>query len=99
MSTQTRGDLSIPREFREKCNEAKIFYESGAEAVWDDSDCRIQSGKFCRQSAGQANSGRAAWAAKQRICGVPTLEKPATAWVERQFEAAGSPIMRDTWSS
>jgi hypothetical protein len=84
---------------REKCNQAKKFHEPGAEAVWDDSDCRDQSEKFCRQSAGQANSGRADWAAKWRICGVPTLEKPTTAWVERQFEAAGSPIMQDTWSS
>jgi len=27
---------------------------------------------------------------KQRICGVPTLEKPTNEWVERQFEAARS---------
>jgi hypothetical protein len=84
---------------REKCNQAKIFYKSDGEAVWDDSDCGDQSEKFCRQSAGQPSNGRADWATKQRICGVPTLEKPTTAWVERQFEAVGSCRKQDGWSS
>jgi hypothetical protein len=37
----------------EKCNEAKKFHERGAEAVLDDSDCRDQSAKMCRQPAGR----------------------------------------------
>jgi len=36
---------------RTKCSQAKIFHEPGAEAVLDDSDCRDQSEKLCRQPA------------------------------------------------
>jgi hypothetical protein len=75
---------------RKKCNQAKIFYESGGKAVGDDSNCMDKAEKFCRQSAGQLSNGRADQTTKQRICDVPTLEKPTTAWVERQFKALGS---------
>jgi len=84
---------------REKCSQVKIFLEPDAEAFVDDSDCRDQSKKLCRQFAGQATSGRVDRAAKQRMPGVPTLEKPTTEWVERQFEAAGSHGIQDKWSS
>jgi hypothetical protein len=49
---------------RKKCNQAKIFYEPGAETVLDDSDCRDQSEKFYRQPAGVASSRRTDRAAK-----------------------------------
>jgi len=53
--------LSYPkakRMSRKKCSQAKIFYESGAETVLDDSDCRNQSEKLGRQPANQVSSGR-----------------------------------------
>jgi hypothetical protein len=88
------------RMSREKCSHAKIFHEPGAEAVLDDSDCRYQSEKLCRQPANQVSRGRADQAVKkQRIRGVPTLEEPTGEWVERQFEAARSHSMQDKWSS
>jgi len=68
----------------------KKFQEPGTEAVLDDSDCRYQSEKLCRQLASQVSSGRADRAVNQRICGVPTLEKQTNDWVERQFEVARS---------
>jgi hypothetical protein len=37
---------------------------------------------------GKQRNGRSG-GKKQRIRGVPTLEKPTNEWVERQFEAAG----------
>ena len=43
------------RMSRTKCSQAKIFHESGAEAVLDDSDCRDQSAKC----AGRPPSGSA----------------------------------------
>jgi hypothetical protein len=96
--------LSLPypkakRMSRKKCNQVKIFYKPGVEAVLDDSDCRDQSENLCRQPAGQVISERADHAAKQRICVVPTLEKPTTDWVERPFEVVGSCRKRDGWSS
>jgi hypothetical protein len=42
---------------RKKCSHSKIFHEPGAEAVLDDSDCRYQSEKFCRQLANQVSGG------------------------------------------
>jgi hypothetical protein len=41
------------RMSRTKCSQAKIFLESGAAAVLDDSDCRDQSAKCAGRPAGQ----------------------------------------------
>jgi len=84
---------------REKCNQAKIFYKPSAETAMDDSDCRDQSKHLCRHFAGKANSGRVNPATNHRIRAVPTLEKPTTEWVERQFEAPGSHSIQDILSS
>jgi hypothetical protein len=48
----------------EKCSDPKIFHESGADTVLDDSDCGNQLEKLYRPVAGQASRGRAERAAK-----------------------------------
>jgi hypothetical protein len=77
----------------EKCKPAKKSHELGARTVMQDSDCRGQSAKMCRQRAG--GSSREKW----RILGWPRLEKSMIEWVERQFETAGSHSMQNKWSS
>jgi hypothetical protein len=54
----------IGQSTREKCNQAKIFHESGAETVLEDSNCGDQSEKLYWQSAGVASSRRTDRASK-----------------------------------